>query len=55
MGKKRKQTRPKKHNKYDNLSKPEAEFDFHDRGRLTMGMVRELARISFWLVVVNVD
>lgn len=34
MGKKRKQ-RKEKTNKYDNLSKHQAEFDFHDRGVLT--------------------
>lgn len=41
MGKKRK-SKPKK-NKYDNLSKPEGEFDFHGRGVLTMDQVREMA------------
>lgn len=29
-------------NKYDNLSKPEAELDFHDMGFLTMDMVRKI-------------
>ena len=27
--------KPKKVNKYDNLSKPQAEFDFHNRGAIT--------------------
>lgn len=31
-----------KNNKYDNLSKPEAEFDFHDRGVLTPGEIKRL-------------
>ena len=43
MGKKRKLERKKKTNKYDNLSKPEAEFDFHNRGVLTKQMMKELA------------
>lgn len=43
MVKKRKQPRPKKLNKYDNLSKPEAEFDFHDRGVLTPSDMRRMA------------
>lgn len=43
MAKKRKQPRKKKNNKYDNLSKPQAEFDFHDRGFLTMGDVKNMA------------
>ncbi len=43
MGKKRKQGLEKKVNKYDNLSKPQAEFDFHDRGGLGMGEVENLA------------
>lgn len=34
MSKKRKKERPQKKNKFDNLSKPQAEFDFHDRGIL---------------------
>ncbi len=42
MSKKRK-IRPKKINKYDNLSKPEAEFDFHDRGPLRESDVKKLA------------
>jgi len=37
-----KKSRPKKINKYDNLSKPQAEFDFHDRGILRESDVREL-------------
>ncbi len=35
--------RPKKVNKYDNLSKPQEEFDFHDRGYLTQGDMKRLA------------
>jgi len=42
MGKKRKIPK-KKVNKYDNLSKPEAEFDFHGRGPLTKDDMQELA------------
>ena len=38
-----KKGRRKKNNKYDNLSKPQAELDFHGMGILTMGMVREMA------------
>lgn len=36
---------PKKEkvNKYDNLSKPQAEFDFHDRGSLRMEDVEKMA------------
>src|SRR3989338_7341637 len=33
----------KKNNKYDNLSKPQAEFDFHDKGILSTGDVKKLA------------
>lgn len=43
MGKKRKKLRPKKLNKYDNLSKPEAEFDFHNRGLLTPSDMQRMA------------
>jgi len=43
MGKKRKQLKPNKVNKYDNLSKPQEEFDFHGRGALTMGEVKKMA------------
>lgn len=43
MGKLRKKDRKKKVNKYDNLSKPQAEFDFHGRGALTQDMMREMA------------
>jgi len=32
-----------KRNKYDNLSKPQAEYDFHDRGNLTMHQVQSMA------------
>ncbi|PKL37043.1 hypothetical protein CVV38_04120 [Candidatus Peregrinibacteria bacterium HGW-Peregrinibacteria-1] len=42
MAKKRK-VKINKVNKYDNLSQPEAEFDFHDRGFLHMGDVKKLA------------
>ncbi len=43
MGKFSKKERKKKVNKYDNLSKPQAEFDFHGMGALTMVMVGQLA------------
>ncbi len=43
MGKSKKEPRPKKLNKYDNLSKPQEEFDFHDRGILTP---RDMKRIT---------
>lgn len=43
MGKKRKEPRAKKVNKYDNLSKPQAEFDFHDRGILHPGDMKRMA------------
>ncbi len=33
----------KKINKYDNLSKPQAEFDFHDRGYLSESDVKKMA------------
>jgi DNA-nicking Smr family endonuclease len=39
----KKKPKPKKHNKYDNLSEPEAEFDFHDRGVLTPHDMQKLA------------
>jgi DNA-nicking Smr family endonuclease len=42
MAKFGKKIRPKKTNKYDNLSKPQAEFDFHGRGALTMRKVQEM-------------
>ena len=42
MGKKRKEPK-KKTNKFDTLSKPQEEFDFHGRGPLHMGQVKELA------------
>ena len=42
MGKKRKEPK-KKHNKFDNLSKPQAEFDFHTYGILTFSQIKELA------------
>ncbi|PIR55242.1 hypothetical protein COU74_02465 [Candidatus Peregrinibacteria bacterium CG10_big_fil_rev_8_21_14_0_10_36_19] len=35
--------RLKKKNKYDNLSKPQAEFDFHDKGILAPHHVKKLA------------
>jgi DNA-nicking Smr family endonuclease len=40
---KRKKIRSTKKNKYDNLSKPEASFDFHNRGPLTRRDMQELA------------
>lgn len=43
MSKKRKEPRPQKTNKYDNLSKPQAEFDFHDLGVLHPGDMKKLA------------
>lgn len=42
MSKKRKKQRKEKTNKYDNLSKPQAEFDFHDRGVLTPNDMKTL-------------
>ena len=39
----RKDPRPKKINKYDNLSKPQEEFDFHDRGILLPNEIRKMA------------
>lgn len=42
MGKFSKKDRKKKVNKYDNLSKPQAELDFHGMGVLNMARVREL-------------
>lgn len=42
MGKFGSKSKKQKLNKYDNLSKPQAEFDFHDRGRLTPPMLQEL-------------
>lgn len=42
MGKKRKKQRKEKNNKYDNLSKPQAEFDFHDRGVLTPNDMKKM-------------
>ncbi|MFA7685658.1 MAG: Smr/MutS family protein [Candidatus Gracilibacteria bacterium] len=38
-----KKLRPKKLNKYDNLSKTQAEFDFHDKGLLRENDMRDLA------------
>ena len=38
-----KKDRKKKVNKHDNLSQPEAEFDFHGLGALPMDRVREMA------------
>ncbi len=35
--------KPKKVNKYNNLSKPQAEFDFHNRGALTPSEAKRLA------------
>ncbi len=42
MAKKRKTQCKEKTNKYDNLSKPQAEFDFHDRGILTQAHMKKL-------------
>lgn len=42
MGKHHKKNRKEKTNKYDNLSKPQAEFDFHDRGVLTQDHIRKM-------------
>lgn len=42
MGKRKKKQRKQKKNKFDNLSKPQAEFDFHDRGILTSEDIRKL-------------
>ncbi len=41
--KSRKNSKSQKVNKYDNLSKPQAEYDFHDRGVLTSGDMRMMA------------
>lgn len=43
MGKFSKKDRKVKNNKYDNLSKPQAEFDFHGMGVLRMDEVRDMA------------
>jgi len=40
MGKKRKKQRKEGVNKYDNLSKPQAELDFHDLGVLTQSQIK---------------
>lgn len=42
MAKRSKKNRKKKSNKYDNLSQPEAEFDFHGLGVLTREKIKEL-------------
>ncbi|MBL4694252.1 Smr/MutS family protein [Candidatus Gracilibacteria bacterium] len=42
MGKIGKKDRKKKLNKYDNLSKPQAELDFHGLGGMTMSRVRDM-------------
>jgi DNA-nicking Smr family endonuclease len=42
MPKNHKNQRREKVNKYDNLSKPQAEFDFHGRGILTQDHIREM-------------
>ena len=41
--KKRKKQPKQKLNKFDNLSKPQEEFDFHDRGILTEHDIKKLA------------
>lgn len=38
----KKNLKSKKINKYDNLSKPQAEFDFHNRGVLHPGDIKRL-------------
>lgn len=43
MGKTSKKERTKKVNKYDSLSKPQAEFDFHNKGMLTPSDMKKLA------------
>lgn len=40
--------KPKKVNKYDNLSKPQGEFDFHNRGSLTPNEMKRLADEFLW-------
>lgn len=35
-------SKKEKTNKYDNLSKPQAEFDFHDRGFLTTSDIKKM-------------
>ena len=42
MGKLGKKDRKTKNNKYENLSKPQAELNFHGLGVLTMDMVRKM-------------
>ena len=43
MSKKHKKERLKKKNKFDNLSKPQAEFDFHDKGILYPEDIKNMA------------
>ena len=43
MGKRNKKNRKQKNNKFDNLSKPQAEFDFHDRGILYPEDIKKMA------------
>ncbi len=43
MGKRKPESRKPKPNKYDNLSRPQEEFDFHDRGVLLPNDIRRLA------------
>jgi len=42
MAKTSKKQRNNKVNKYDNLSKPQAELDFHDRGMLTPNRMKDI-------------
>jgi len=42
MAKKRKKERIQKINKYDNLSKPQEEFNFHGRGILTKNEIQKM-------------
>ena len=43
MAKRSKKNRKVKKNKFDNLSKPQAEFDFHGTGMLTRELMRKMA------------
>ncbi|MFC1809959.1 Smr/MutS family protein [Patescibacteria group bacterium] len=43
MAKRRKKERRQKVNKFDNLTKPQEEFDFHDQGILTEFEIKKLA------------
>lgn len=43
MSKNKKSKGSSKNNKYDNLSKPQAEFDYHDTGILTPRDIKQMA------------